>query len=70
MGGIGCALFSCGRIGAKDRGTELSAGLVFGQRQTGEQPGQGCATQDASDAPEGLAARGRGGQRFGQFVKG
>jgi len=69
VGGIGCALLSCRRIGAKDRGTELGAGLVFGQRQTGKQPGQGRATQDACDAPEGLAARGCGGQRFGQFVK-
>ena len=56
-------------IGPKDGIAELGTGTVAGQGQTGKQPGQGRATQDASNAPQGLSPRGRGRQGFGQFVK-
>jgi hypothetical protein len=67
--GIRCTLGRRGRIAAKDGVAEVGAGAVVGQGQAGKQPGQGRAAQNASDAPQGLAARGRGRNGFGHLVK-
>jgi len=69
MGGITGTLGLCWRIAAKDRTAEVGAGAVVSQGYPGEQPGQGRASQDASDPSEGLTTRGCGSQDFGQFVK-
>ncbi|HLX59333.1 MAG TPA: hypothetical protein VKR83_20135 [Ktedonobacteraceae bacterium] len=63
------ALVRRGRIASKDRVAEVSTGTVVGQGDFGQEPGQGCTTQDASDAPEGLAARVWGRQGFGERFK-
>jgi hypothetical protein len=69
MGGITGALLCRWRIGAKDRVAEVGGAAVIGQGQTGKQSGQGCATQNASNAPQSLTPRGRGRQGFGDLIK-
>jgi hypothetical protein len=56
MRGITGALRCCWGIGRKDGIAELGTGAVTSsQGQTGKHPGQGGASQDASNAPQGLA---------------
>jgi hypothetical protein len=69
MGGIACALCLRRRTASKDRGTEVGAAAIVGQGQPGKQPGQRRATQNACDALEGLAARGRRPNGFGYVIK-
>jgi hypothetical protein len=56
MGSIRGALDRRGRIASKDGVTEVSAGAVARQSQTRKEPGKHGATQDATNAPQGLAA--------------
>jgi hypothetical protein len=69
LGGIAGTLGRRWRIASKDRVAEVGAGAVVGQGQTGEEPGQRSSTQDASNAPQGLTARGRGRNGFGHLIK-
>jgi hypothetical protein len=53
----------------KNRVAEGGAGVAVGQSQTGKQAAQAHASQDASEPPEDLTARGRGRNGFGKRVK-
>jgi hypothetical protein len=54
----------------EDRDAEADARIVVVcPRQPGKQPGQRRPTQNACDAPQGLASRGRGRNSFGHVIK-
>src|SRR5205823_8708389 len=69
MGGITDTLHGCWRISSEDRITELSTGAVASKDTPREQRSQDHSGQGAANAPQGLAARGRGCEGFGQLIK-
>jgi hypothetical protein len=68
VGGVADALAAI-RSWIEDGLAEVGGAAIVRQGQTGNQPGQGRATQDASDASQGLAPRGRRRQGFGHLIK-
>jgi len=69
MSGIADTFAGRLRFSPKDGIAEVGTGAVAGQSQARKESCQGGATQDTSDALQGLAACGTCRQGFGQVVK-